>query len=267
LTGHDPDLSRLALTEACRKTRAPFAAMAKISLAFYYRCRYSLNSSRTIMTKTKKVSAECLTPILYVRDFAEAMNYYTKKLLFERLWEWGKPPSFGAVRLGRAEIFFCLEHQGKPGTWLSIFVSNVDDYYKRIKRRGAKVIYGPVDEPWGVREIHVQDPNEHVIRFGHGIPTREPNLPIERVPFETRIEKRLAAIVTDLARHKKMTPGEMLEEILLHTFEPVLTGGVANPHTTETLEYIQQLKRKHGIDYDTHASYRFVEKGSKGRGN
>jgi hypothetical protein len=216
------------------------------------------------MSEATKISAECLTPILYVRDFREAMTYYTKKLLFDRLWEWGKPPSFGAVRLGKVEIFFCLGDQGHPGTWLSIFVDDVDDYYQRIKRLGAQVIYGPVDEPWGVREIHVQDPNEHVIRFGHGIPMREPKLEIERVSLETRIEKRLAGLLRDLAQHKKMTVGEMLEEVFLHTFEMEPGGGVHSPHTRKTLAYIQELKKKHGIDYDTHASYRFVERRKAG---
>jgi hypothetical protein len=74
------------------------------------------------------ISAECLTPILYVRNFAEAMNYYTGKLLFERLWDWGDPPGFGAVRLGKVEIFLSLGGQGHPGTWLCIFVEDVDDY-------------------------------------------------------------------------------------------------------------------------------------------
>ena len=64
------------------------------------------------MADDAKISAQCLTPILYVRDFAEAMNYYTQKLLFEKLWDWGDPPSFGAVRLGRVEIFFCQGEQG-----------------------------------------------------------------------------------------------------------------------------------------------------------
>jgi len=212
------------------------------------------------MPITKNISAQCLTPILFVRDFAEAMNYYTRKLLFSKLWDWGDPPSFGAVRLGRIEIFFCLRAQGAPGTWLSIFLDDVDDYYTRIKRLGANIIYGPKDEPWGVREIHVQDPNQHVIRFGHGIPTSEPNLLIDRVPVTTRIEKRLAALMSDLARHKNMTIGEMLEETLLHTFEPVPGGGVASPHTEKTLAHIRDLKKKHRINYDTHASYRFVEK-------
>ena len=34
---------------------------------------------------------------------------------------------------------------------------------------------------------------------------------------------------------------------------------VASPHTKQTLAHIQELKKKHGIDYDSHASYRWVE--------
>jgi hypothetical protein len=49
-----------------------------------------------------------------------------------------------------------------------------------------------------------------------------------------------------------------VEETLLHTCEPV-GDGVASPHTRRTLRYIQELKKRHGIDYDTQASYRFVE--------
>jgi len=63
------------------------------------------------MSHAARISAQCLTPILYVRDFAEAMNYHTEKLLFDRLGEWGGPPAFGAVRLGKVEIFFCLGAQ------------------------------------------------------------------------------------------------------------------------------------------------------------
>jgi hypothetical protein len=120
------------------------------------------------------------------------MNYYTEKLLFRKLWDWGDPPTFGAVQFGRVEIFFSQGGQGHPGTWLSIFVDDVDDYYERIKKLGAEVIFGPKDEPWGAREIHVRDPNQHVLRFGHGIPMHEPNMQVERVPLETKIEKRLA---------------------------------------------------------------------------
>lgn len=33
-----------------------------------------------------------------------------------------------------------------------------------------------------------------------------------------------------------------------------------SPHTKTDLRYIQGLKKKHGMDYDSHASYHFVER-------
>lgn len=211
------------------------------------------------MSNPNKIPAEGLTPILHVRDLGEAMTYYTQKLLFERLWDWGDPPDFGAVRLGKVEIFFSQRKPAGPGSWLCIFLDDVDGYCQRIKQLGAEVIEEPRNMPWGMREMQVRDPNQHVIRFGHGILAREPKLPVERVTIEARLEKRLAALLADLARYKGMSIGEALEETLLHTFELVDHGSVASPHTAGTLALIQELKAKHGIDYDTHTSYRFVE--------
>jgi hypothetical protein len=79
------------------------------------------------------------------------------------------------------------------------------------------------------------------------------------VDVPVRLEKRLAAALHDLAAHKRMSLSSCLEETLLHTFEP-FGDGVASPHTKSDLRYIQELKKKHGIDYDSHASYRFVER-------
>ena len=211
-------------------------------------------------TEKERISAERVTPILYVKDFVTAKRFYTEKLLFELLWEWDKPPTFGCVRLDQVEIFFSQGGQGNPGTWLFVFIHDVDSYYERIKKRGAEVIFGPRDQPWGMREIHVRDPNQHVIRFGQGIPAREPKMEIERVPLDARIEKRLADLIQDVASHNNMTLGEMLEETLLHSMEPLPKGGVASPHTSATHRFIQELRTKHGIDYDCHASYRFLEK-------
>jgi hypothetical protein len=38
-----------------------------------------------------------------------------------------------------------------------------------------------------------------------------------------------------------------------------LTNEGVGPHTKTTVRYIHELKKKRGIDYDCHASYRFVE--------
>ena len=65
--------------------------------------------------------------------------------------------------------------------------------------------------------------------------------------------QRLAALLVDLAAHKRMSVNSTLEEMLLHTNDGV------GPHTKSQLRYIEELKKKHGIDYDSHGSYRFVE--------
>jgi hypothetical protein len=50
-----------------------------------------------------------------------------------------------------------------------------------------------------------------------------------------------------------------LEKPLLQTVEP-LGDGVASPHTTVDVRYIQELQPTHGLDYDCNASNRSVER-------
>ena len=76
---------------------------------------------------------------------------------------------------------------------------------------------------------------------------------VERIDLTVRIEKRLAAVLQDVAARQRTTVSGCLEEILPHTNDGVM------PHTKSTVRFIQDLKRKHGIDYDTHGNYRFVE--------
>ena len=209
-----------------------------------------------------------LNPVLNVSNLRESFAWF-EKLGWRKIWDWGDPPDFGAVRSGGYEIFLCENCQGGRGesaAWMSIFVDDVEAVYQRCLEQGLDVTRPPTDMPWNLREMHVRHPDGHTFRIGQGLKvesahhllTDGPPIQVERVDVSVRLEKRLAALLTDLAEHKHMTLTSCLEEILLHTNEP-LGGGVASPHTTSDLEYIQQLKRKHGIDYDSHGSYRFVE--------
>jgi catechol 2,3-dioxygenase-like lactoylglutathione lyase family enzyme len=201
-----------------------------------------------------------ITPILCVADFEASMEYYTKKLGFQRAWDWGKPKSFGCVRRDGIDVFLCLKGQGQPGTWIFVTVQDVDALHAECAATGATIVQPPTDQPWGCRELVVRDPDGHTIRFAQTI--RGEPLPVKRVAVEARLEERLANLVADLAKETDRTVGELLEEILLHSFEPVrgLEGeAVASPHALKTFELIDRLKQRHGIDYDTHASYRFVE--------
>jgi hypothetical protein len=117
----------------------------------------------------------------------------------------------------------------------------------------------PDDRPYGLRDYTGQDLHGYRLTFGHHTFDAGPPLEIERVDVPVRLEKRLAAVLGDLAAFKHMSLSSCLEETLLHTFEP-LGDGVASPHTRTHLRHIQELKTRHGIDYDSHASYRFVER-------
>lgn len=108
-------------------------------------------------------------PILYSTDVKRSLKYYTEVLGFDDCWEWGDPTDFGGIVKNDVELFFCLNDQGHPGTWVAIMLEDVDAYYEQIKPRGAKIISPPADREWNIREMLVQDPDGHVIRFGHRI--------------------------------------------------------------------------------------------------
>ena len=107
--------------------------------------------------------------ILYSSNVAHSIAYYIEKLGFDDKWEWDNPPTFGGIAKDDVEIFFCEKGQGHPGTWLSIMLDNVDEYYETIKSKGANIIAPPDSKEWNIREMLVQDPDGHIIRFGHRI--------------------------------------------------------------------------------------------------
>jgi ankyrin repeat protein len=105
-------------------------------------------------------------PILNVRSVPASTDYYVHKLGFEKEWDWGDPATFACVRRDQVRIFLCQGAQGAPGTWISIFVQNVDGLYEDYQRRGADIRQAPTNFPWGVREMNVQDLDGHRLRLG-----------------------------------------------------------------------------------------------------
>jgi catechol 2,3-dioxygenase-like lactoylglutathione lyase family enzyme len=197
-------------------------------------------------------------PSLSVADVSAAVDFYTTKLGFSLGFTWGEPPTIAGVNLGKVQVFL---EQGTPspkGCAVYFVVGDADELHEFHRANGVEVLDPPADREYGLRDYAVRDLHGYRLAFGHPIFNAGPRLIIERVEVPVRLEKRLAALLHDLAEFKHMSLNSCLEEILLHTNEP-LGDGVASPHTRRQLGYIQELKKKHGIDYDSHASYRFVE--------
>lgn len=204
------------------------------------------------------VECEMHHTVLVVRDVRAAANFYTNRLGFRTAFIDGEPPTFAGVNLGHVQIFL---EQGTPepnGCSVYFVVGDADELFEFHKSKGVDIVDSPEDRPYELRDYGVRDLHGYHLRFGHRLYNAGPPLKIERVDVPLRLEKRLAALLYDLAEYKRMSLTSCVEEILLHTNEP-LGDGVASPHTPRQLAWIQELKRKHGIDYDSHASYRFTE--------
>jgi uncharacterized glyoxalase superfamily protein PhnB len=210
------------------------------------------------------VRCDEVLPTLAVGDVDAGIDHYRDVLGFEELWRYGEPTAHAGIRFGTVEIHLSAKPPNPGGGWLYFVVSDVDALRDALRERGADIVHPPQDQPWGMREMAVRDLVGNGLTFASPAVAREPKLPIEREGVSVRLEKRLLAVVRDLADHKDMSLPEMLEETLLHTFEVIPGGGIASPHTPETLRLIEELKQKHGLDYETHASYRFVEERREG---
>jgi catechol 2,3-dioxygenase-like lactoylglutathione lyase family enzyme len=131
--------------------------------------------------------AHGLTPILNVSDIQESFAWF-EKLGWKKIWDWGDPPGFGAVRSGMVEIFLCEGGQGgrgkgnnkmtfgdeggqngDKGSWMSVWVDDVDSVHARCVEQGLDVTFPPTDMEWNVREMHVRHPDGHVFRVSRGI--------------------------------------------------------------------------------------------------
>lgn len=130
--------------------------------------------------------AKALTPILNVSNIEESFAWF-EKLGWRKRWDWGSPPTFGAVGSGECEIFLCVDAQGSrgrgtgstfgrggdetadKGVWMSVWVDDVDAVYRRCLEQGIEVAWPPTDMPWSAREMHVRHPDGHIFRISRGL--------------------------------------------------------------------------------------------------
>ena len=131
--------------------------------------------------------AKGLTPILNVSNIVESFAWFAK-LGWEKAWDWGDPPTFGAVCSGEVEIFLCEDGQGgrgksdspmtfgpegdecgDKGVWLSVWVDDVDAIERHCEQQGLEVTWPATNMAWNVREMHVRHPDGHVFRMSQGL--------------------------------------------------------------------------------------------------
>ncbi|SFT57100.1 hypothetical protein SAMN05444141_10231 [Pseudovibrio denitrificans] len=76
---------------------------------------------------------------------------------------------------------------------------------------------------------------------------------IERVQTGVRLEKRVLKVLKAVAAHHEMGLGDLLEGIVLHSFE-----GKA-PFGPDTLAFIASMREAYGLDLTAEDSHKLIE--------
>jgi predicted enzyme related to lactoylglutathione lyase len=102
-------------------------------------------------------------PILRVEDMNVSLHFCVELLGFKNA-SWGND-EFTSVNRDRAGIYLCKGGQGAGKAWIWIGVQDVEKLQDEFKARGVAIRMPPTNYPWAL-EMHVEDPDGNVIRFG-----------------------------------------------------------------------------------------------------
>jgi catechol 2,3-dioxygenase-like lactoylglutathione lyase family enzyme len=106
---------------------------------------------------------EGAAPILRVADMKASVDYYVDVLGFRNA-DWGSD-DFTLVTRDSAGIYLARGSQGSSGTWVWVGVEDVQALYAEYQASGAKIRQAPRNYVWAL-EMHVEDLDGHVLRFG-----------------------------------------------------------------------------------------------------
>lgn len=111
----------------------------------------------------KRSHFENATPILRVEDLDASLRFYVDQLGFRNA-DWAME-DFTCVSRGAASVHLCRRGQGAGKAWVWMGVESVRDLREELLAAGVTIRMEPTNYPWAL-EMHVEDPDGNVIRFG-----------------------------------------------------------------------------------------------------
>ena len=105
-------------------------------------------------------------PVLHVEDPRASAEYYRDVLGFNFDFSMEE---YSVVWRDNSAVHFTKGDVLATGVVLFQWLVDVDAYYNEVKSRGVKVTREPADQPYGVREFSILDPNGITVIFGQDI--------------------------------------------------------------------------------------------------
>lgn len=124
------------------------------------------------MTAASRYQFQRAMPVLECADLLRSVGFYRDRLGFSAS-TWGEPPTFAIVQ--RGVVTLALNQVPAPPavsrrTWAAyLYVDDVDGLYAELSQLGVGIPEPPETRIYGCREFVADDPDGHIIAFGHVI--------------------------------------------------------------------------------------------------
>lgn len=117
-----------------------------------------------------------ISPTLAVRDMKATLDFYINALGFKLGMTFptiDNPEYADVSKDGMVLMFLPAENLGigkdeKLGTGVNLYMQiegDIDAYYSELKKRGVRIAVDIRDEPFGIRDFTVEDPNGYLMTF------------------------------------------------------------------------------------------------------
>ncbi len=109
------------------------------------------------------MSLQRVVPAFRSADLARSRAFYLEGLGFRVDWEWREAPELpGFLQISCEGLALYLTQRAgdcAPGGLAYLYVDEVGRWAERARERGLAIESGPLDQPWGNRELALVDPD------------------------------------------------------------------------------------------------------------
>jgi catechol 2,3-dioxygenase-like lactoylglutathione lyase family enzyme len=118
------------------------------------------------------MTVQCAATVFQVKEIAASLRFYRDVLGFELDFEFG---NYAGISKGEALLHLCAHDTWQRpcgGGAVMIFCDEIDRFHDEVKGRGATIRLAPTDEPYGMRDFAVSDPDGNMLTFGCSLEPR-----------------------------------------------------------------------------------------------
>jgi uncharacterized glyoxalase superfamily protein PhnB len=124
------------------------------------------------MHDTPSPHVDGFAAVLGVRDVSAAVAHYRDIFGFTVEFTWADPPSYAGLRLGEACLHLAQSTR-EARSRVCFFCSGLDDLYRQLADKGARITQPITVEPYNMREFWVADLDGNELIFGESTHSHE----------------------------------------------------------------------------------------------